>query len=352
MNKFIGNIVSYAIGKAKRNKFIQNIFEKPFNLEKFPRIGEFEDSFGFKHELLNGLRTKIRPGWERMLKPNKTVINKDYLLKQKSNGEIASNKILPIFETMDKNLSESTILEVGCHSGGTSFSLAAKGAKKVIGSEFSGYKVDAVESPNHKTDDKLIEVNDELKKIRNNLAINFKNTELVEFVDDDICNSSLTSNSFDIVCSWEVLEHLHDPLNAFKSMNKILKKGGIIVHEYNPFFCINGGHSLCTLDMLWGHTQLSNTDFERYLEEIRPKEKKIALSFYRFGLNRMTLSDLEHYLKQAEFEQISILPFTKEQHVRMVNKDILENTKRIYPEVTLLDLASPRVYVIAKKSLN
>lgn len=68
MKKILTPIISYAIGKAKRNKFVQNLFESPFDLNKFPQMGEFIDSEGNSHTLLNGLRSKIRPGWERMLK--------------------------------------------------------------------------------------------------------------------------------------------------------------------------------------------------------------------------------------------------------------------------------------------
>lgn len=350
MKKILTPIVSYAISKAKRNKFVQNLFESPFELNKFPKIGEFEDSFGHKHELLGGLRSKIRPGWEKMMTAQKTVVNSEYLLRQKSNGQIALSKILPIIESQGKTLSNSRILEVGCHSGGTSFSLAESGASEVVGSEFSGYKVEAVETSKKEFNNKLNEVNDELKNIRTELSKHFKNSSKVKFVDDDICNSTLHPSSFDIVCSWEVLEHLHDPKEAFNSINKLLKDDGLMVHEYNPFFCLNGGHSLCTLDMLWGHTQLNGIDFERYLDQIRPGERDRAYSFYEKGLNRMTLHDLNVYLKEANFDIISVLPFTKEQHVRMVDQDILKNTKQHYPNATLLDLSTPRVYVIAKKT--
>ena len=350
MKKILIPIISYAIGKAKRNKFVQNLFESPFDLNKFPQMGEFIDSEGNSHTLLNRLRSKIRPGWERMLKRQKTNIDNDYLQKQKSNGEIAVNKILPIIESLGKSIVNSSVLEIGCHSGGTSYSLAEYGASEVVGTEFSGYKVKAVESDEKKFKNQLVEVNDDLLRIRTRLAALFKQNKKVKFVDDDICNSTLTPSYFDIICSWEVLEHLHDTENAFISISKLLKEDGIAIHEYNPFFCLNGGHSLCTLDMLWGHTRLSKSDFEDYLDKIRPNERKKALSFYNEGLNRMTLNDLRTQLEKANLEIISIIPFTKEQHLRMVDQKTLSQTQLHYPKVTLLDLCSPRVYVVTKKT--
>jgi len=349
MKNILTAAISYAINKAKRNKFIQNLFESPFDLDKFPKFGEFIDSYDNKYDLLGGLRSKIRPNWECMLISRKTILNRDYLLKQKSNGAIAVNKITPIIESLGKSIENSSILEVGCHSGGTSFSLAEYGASEVVGSEFSGYKVESIEVNKDEFENKLMEVNEELKRIRNKLSTLYNNSDRVKFVDDDICNTTLPPSSFDIICSWEVLEHLHDTKNAFLSINKLLKEDGIMIHEYNPFFCLNGGHSLCTLDMLWGHTQLNEADFEDYLNKLRPNEKDRAMSFFKKGLNKMTLRDLKIQLKEAKLEVISILPFTKEQHLRMVDHNILIRTQRQYHNVTLLDLASPRVYVIARK---
>jgi SAM-dependent methyltransferase len=257
--------------------------------------------------------------------------------------------MLPILDSLGKSVVNSTVLEIGCHSGGTSFALAECGASEVVGTEFSGYKVKAVESDDKLFENRLLEVNDDLLRIRNGLAALFKQNKKVKFVDDDICNSTLTPSYFDIICSWEVLEHLHDTENAFISISKLLKEDGIAIHEYNPFFCINGGHSLCTLDMLWGHTRLSESDFEEYLDKIRPSEKETALSFYKEGLNRMTLSDLRSQLEKANLEIISIVPFTKEQHLRMVDQKTLSQTQLNYPKATLLDLCSPRVYVVTKK---
>jgi SAM-dependent methyltransferase len=342
-------LVKYAIDKVKRNRFVQNLFESPFDLNKFPKMGQFHDSNSNSFELLHGLRSKIKPGWEGMLVSKKTEITQYYLKKKKRNGEIAVEKILPIINALGKSIKQSNILEIGCDSGGASYSLAEFGASRVVGTEFSGYKVKSVSSDKGNVDQQLNEVNEDLKKIRQSLASYFINSDKVDFVDDDICNSMLTRSSFDIVCSWEVLEHLHDTEKAFAAVYQLLKKDGISVHEYNPFFCLKRGHSLCTLDFLWGHTRLSEEDFSRYISEIRPDEKDRALSFYKRGLNRMTMSDLKDQIQKAGLKIISVIPFTKEQHLRMIDRDILIQTQSHYPKATILDLAAPRVYVVVQK---
>ncbi|MFT4523498.1 MAG: SAM-dependent methyltransferase [Bacteroidia bacterium] len=352
LKKLITSLLSYAIGIAKRSRYIQNVFESPFDLSKYPKKGTFVDSHGDSHNLLEGLRSKIRPGWQRMLVQQKTEVTPEYLERQKTYGELALKKILPIIEALGKSVVGSKVLEVGCHSGGTSFAIAEYGAAEVVGTEFSGYKVKAVDSAEGKYDNRLIEVNEDLLQIRTKLASLFKLKNKVKFVDDDICNSTLPPKSFDIICSWEVLEHVHDAEGAFSSMSRLLNDGGLAIHEYNPFFSLNGGHSLCTLDTLWGHTRLSTSDFEKYLDQLRPQEKNKALAFFKAGLNRMTLYDLRTHLEKAKLEIVSIVPFTKEQHLNMINDKILSQTQRNYPNATLLDLCAPRVYVVARKKME
>jgi SAM-dependent methyltransferase len=171
----------------------------------------------------------------------------------------------------------------------------------------------------------------------------------VSFLEDDICSSSLRSESADVVMSWEVLEHVTRPEDAFRQIARILKPGGFAFHEYNPFFSMNGGHSLCTLDFPWGHARLNAADFERYLDEIRPGEKSVSLSFYRNNLNRMTLSELKLYVQKAGLTLLSLLPWCSREHLAAVSSENLSQCKRVYPSVELMDLISPTVWILLRK---
>ncbi len=349
MKKLLTPIIKYAIKIAKQSRFVQNLFEAPFELDKYPKMGSFEDSLGNSFELKEGLRSKIKPGWENMLNKKEVTINSEYLANQKLYGSLAVGTIKPIIATIGKTIKNSKILEIGCHSGASSFALADSGAKSVTGSDFSGYQVQSTQTKDQVFDKKLNEVDEKLKNIRKGLSALFTNGNKVDFVDDDICNSKLEMNSYDMICSWEVLEHLHDTERAFQATYDLLNDNGFVVHLYNPFFCLNGGHSLCTLDFLWGHTRLNVADFEKYVSHLRPLEKERSVSYFSNGLNRMTLADLKFQYKKAGFQNINILPFTKEQHVRMVNQEILEQTQVHYPNLTMLDLVAPKVIIIATK---
>ena len=171
----------------------------------------------------------------------------------------------------------------------------------------------------------------------------------VVFREDDICSPGVPSESVDVIFSWEVMEHVGDPAAAFNEMYRMLRPGGFVFHEYNPFFSINGGHSLCTLDFLWGHARLTAADFERYLDEVRPAEKGLALAFYHNNLNRMTLSDLQRHVADAGFTPLSVLPWSKRKHLELVTKDVLRQCVDVYPPATLADLISPVVWVLLQK---
>lgn len=350
MKKIITPVLKYIIDNVKRNKFVQDVFESPINLTKFGVMGNFKDSQGTTHTLYDNLRTKIKPTWKKSLSDKKPEVGDLNIAKLKEISLLQMDKVEKILNTYGKSIKNSDIIEIGCHSGANSLAMAEFGASSVRGTEFNGYKVSSLSSEDANDVSKLKEVDEFLEGVRARLKKEYaleKNN--IEFLNDDICNSKLNPNSADVICSWDVLEHLHDPQGAFDSFYEILKEGGMVVHHYNPFFSLNGGHSMCTLDFLWGHCRLSDQDFEKYVKEIRPNEVEKALSFYRDGLNRMTLADLNEIVVKSGMKVLGIVPMIKEQHFRMVDADILNQTSKLYPNLEINDLIAPNVIVIAQK---
>ena len=286
MNFIKQKIVKLIIDKAKRNKFIQNIFEQPIDLDNFQKEGSFIDKNGNSFHLYKGLRSKIKPGWEKIFDQTFKSYNKSPKIIDEisRNGRLSVEKIIPLVNIYLPDLKNKSILEIGCHAGGATLAFTELEVKEVYGSDFSGYKIDSTDPINHTTNE-LIKVNQNLEDLRNLVKFKFSNPENVKFIDDDICNTNLNANQFDLICSWDVLEHLNDPLNAFKNINNLLNVGGIAIHDYNPFFSIIGGHSACTIDFPWGHVILDEKDFDRFNKEIQPNRKQISMSFYKYGIN-------------------------------------------------------------------
>ena len=176
----------------------------------------------------------------------------------------------------------------------------------MVASDLARYYV--VQRPGATVDPDLSQQQELLARIRERAAVAAGVAPaLVDFVEDDISRSTLETASFDAIVSFEMLEHVRDPAAAFAEMARLVRPGGIVYHDYNPFFSSKGGHSLCTLAFPWGHARLDAADFERYLRELRPTEVDQALRFYRESLNRMTLADLRAAVAAAGLELLALI---------------------------------------------
>lgn len=59
-----------------------------------------------------------------------------------------------------------------------------------------------------------------------------------EFLVGDIYNIPFEDDSFDVVCSFEVLEHLHDAPRALAELNRVARKAVVLSVPHEPFFCL------------------------------------------------------------------------------------------------------------------
>ena len=125
-------------------------------------------------------------------------------------------------------------------------------------------------------------------------------------------------------------------------------------HEYNPFFSVTGGHSLCTLDFLYGHCRLNCENFEKYIREIRPQEEKPALAFYYKCLNRACIGDIKKYAREVGFEilfhdGLSSFGENMNEYSAKLEKDVLPDIVKVYPSVKINDLLCDSVVIILEK---
>jgi SAM-dependent methyltransferase len=85
---------------------------------------------------------------------------------------------------------------------------------------------------------------------------------LSKVLDEEVLNNSLTDlsldeKSFDIVCAFDVIEHIDDHEKAVREINRVLKNGGYIFITVPAF------------NILWSHHDIINHHFRRYrLEEL------------------------------------------------------------------------------------
>ena len=127
-----------------------------------------------------------------------------------------------IVKNIKKPLHEIRVLEIGCGGARTSVYLAGRGMQ-TTGTDISQEAL------------RLAEANFRKENITNyNLVI------------DDICNTKLPKESFDVVMSFGLLEHFHDIEKPIIEMTKLLKPGGVHIHDI-----ITGRLSLGTVSLLW-----------------------------------------------------------------------------------------------------
>jgi 2-polyprenyl-3-methyl-5-hydroxy-6-metoxy-1,4-benzoquinol methylase len=309
----------------------------------------FVDRHGTSHPLDPALRNRLKPQWRTMCDPVAVALppSDEALATRARNAEKNVAEASALVTAASGAQLSGRILEVGCYDGSIAFQLARMQGTDVVGSDLARYY--RVQRPGDVAEADIDAQQDELAILRHRARqIARPTVGRVEFIEDDITATGLDAATFDAIVSFEVLEHVQRPAAAFESMARLLKPGGILYHDYNPFFSSNGGHSLCTLDFPWGHVRLDAADFERYVREIRPTETEQALRFYRESLNRMTIADLRDGLESAGLEILAVVPWTDRKLVPQLGQSVLAEVRRTYPTAITTDLLATFVSVIAR----
>jgi SAM-dependent methyltransferase len=315
----------------------------------------FVDRSGRRHPLDPYLRDRLKPQWRMMCDPVAIARppTDEALAGRARNAEKSVRDARALVASLADRQLAGRLLEVGCYDGSIAFQFAREPETTVVASDLARYYL--VQEPGASVSDDLGRQQGVLARLRERArrasgAAQGPAEGSVEFVEDDITATNLEPGTFDAILSFEVVEHLADPPAAFASIARLLKPGGVVYMEYNPFFSANGGHSLCTLDLPWGHARLQPDDFERYLREIRPLEFDQALRFYEQSLNRLTLDGLRAAVSGADLELLAVLPWTDRTLVQRVDPDVLADVQAIYPTATELDLLATFVTVVARRA--
>ncbi|KAI9040783.1 methyltransferase-UbiE family protein [Aspergillus affinis] len=115
-----------------------------------------------------------------------------------------------------------TILDVGCGPGSITIDLARKVPRgHVVGVEYVSDPLDGARS----------------------LASSAGLTN-VRFHIGDIYDLLFPGNSFDVVHAHQVLQHIADPVQAFKEMRRVVKPGGIVAVQEMEWYCTLSDHLL------------------------------------------------------------------------------------------------------------
>lgn len=85
--------------------------------------------------------------------------------------------------------------------------------------------------------------------------IDYLRSKHIEVVDASIVNMPFDDNSFDLVCAFDVIEHVEDDVAAVKEMERVCKKDGVICATVPAF------------KMLWSNHDMVNGHYRRYTKK-------------------------------------------------------------------------------------
>ena len=317
------------------------------SISRLKKDDMFSDSSGNRYERLVGYRDLVVPSWREMFLPQPVTLPKKLDVGSAVKQVAELNNYLQIF---GYGIAGKDVLEVGCHDGRNSYAMAKSGANHVDAIDIPMYGV--LQKEDGEPDVRSVERQSQyLHQVRMLSAKAFGDDSLVSTVSfSDLDATDLDKkNAYDLIVSWETLEHITNPRKAIANMFKALRPNGMCFHEYNSFFSLNGGHSLCTLDFPYGHARLTATDFERYIQKCRPQEVGVATNFYHHCLNRMTIKDLKDACNDTGFDVLALCAWQDESNLAVIDHTIMEQCKKLKANITIEDLISPRIWILMQK---
>ncbi len=171
-------------------------------------------------------------------------------------------------------------------------------------------------------------------------------------VGDITRETPVTAGSLSLVYSLSVLEHISDLPAAFREMARLVRPGGLMVHRYDPYFHVRGGHSAGVLDSPWAHMRLSPEDVETYIRAQRPHEAEAVIPWIRGALNRRhTFAHVAGALAAAGFSLIKVEKTPVDRAYGFFpERETVHDCLRINPGIAPDDLLASAVTIVARKA--
>jgi len=190
------------------------------------------------------------------------------------------------FGDVKKMFRRKKILDVACGGGGKSVWIAEHGASRVVGIDLEPLFVQQA----------------------NEFAVKHRISDTCEFVLADASKLPFEDNSFDIAVLNDVMEHVDHPEAVLRDLSRVLKSGGQVLINVEPYYHPNGSHMMDVFTMPWNHVFFSEKFrikmYKKMVTRHADAADRIAFRFsqddkgedYVGYLNKMTMRRYEKLL--------------------------------------------------------
>ena len=184
------------------------------------------------------------------------------------------------------NLTGKDVLDLGCGLGGKTVAYSQWGACRVTGLDLRSHSLQAAAAENR-----------------------WRNTDpaTVRFCLTDAARMSFADESFDVIVSINVLEHVDDLYFTLRECQRVLRPNGVMLFHFPPFYSPWGAHLEGWINFPWPHLFFSDRTLIQAAHRIETEHRRnagyIPTAQVKWDaltrlpeLNRVTVQQFHHLL--------------------------------------------------------
>jgi ubiquinone/menaquinone biosynthesis C-methylase UbiE len=256
-----------------------------------------------------------------------------------------SNRLMAQIARQYGPIDKADVLEIGCGDGLNSLLLGLRGVRRAVGIDID-FRLDKKDEQGQRTRRMVADI---IKASGSDKSLDqCLSTLPVEFVSMDATAMEFPDNSFDLILSRSVLEHIRPIERLIAETARVIRPGGMAYHEIDPFYWLRGCHKRGLVDIPWAHARLTMADFHRFVAETEgvPTADKRLLRLKT--LNRLTLRDWKALMENSAFEIVEWVELEAPFAVEVLG-EYREAPSTLLHGATSNDLVVSRVHVWLRK---
>jgi SAM-dependent methyltransferase len=174
-------------------------------------------------------------------------------------------------ESIWSEISEKSVIDFGCGTGGEAIEMARRGAKKVIGLDVVEWRLD------------------EARRAAEQAGV------------ADRCSfAAATDEKVDVIITLDTFEHFDDPAGVLREMRRLVKDDGCVLAVFGPtWYHPRGGHLFSVFP--WAHLIFTEKSLIRWRSDFK-SDGATRFGEVEGGLNQMTIRRFERLVAESDFQ--------------------------------------------------